>query len=102
MSVYALIRMETVRLKNLRRTANEYHLDSCTPFLLFLTKSHCIDWVVKFRPKVLFMDLTGGTNIYGYPLAVLLALNECGNGVPLSYMITSNESADTISRFLDW
>ena len=54
-----------MKLKSKRKLANKFHLDECTPFYLCLTNKEIIKWVAKTSPKMLFLDLTGGTNMYG-------------------------------------
>jgi hypothetical protein len=69
-------------------------------FLLILMDSMMRSAFQEYGPEVIFMDATGSTNMYGFPSFGLLIRDKYGRGVPLAFILTSNEDQPTIERAL--
>ena len=57
-------------------------------------------FAAKSFPRVVCLDSTHKTTQYGYSLYSLIAQNDFGNGIPVSFLITSGESAACIRPWL--
>ena len=86
--------------KKTRAKATSVHRKLCKPFVLVVVATSMIEWLVTHKPQTLMIDFTGSVNMYGYPLGVLLTLDDIGEGLPIGYMITSNETTETTFTFL--
>jgi hypothetical protein len=50
--------------------------------------------------RMVLLDATGGTNVYGYQLHVLLVVDDYREGVPCVFMITSDQEASAVCTLL--
>jgi hypothetical protein len=50
--------------------------------------------------RMVLLDATGGTNQYGYMLHSLLVVDEWMEGVPAAFLITSDQEAAAVEKFL--
>ncbi len=54
----------------------------------------------EYGGKMIYVDATGNTNEYGFPLYCLLVRNKYGRGVPAAYIISSSEDQPTFTKAL--
>jgi hypothetical protein len=54
----------------------------------------------KLGGDLAFLDAVHGLTSHGYPMYTLLVRDEFGNGVPVGFLVTDDESADPIVEFL--
>lgn len=57
--------------------------------------------LLKKLGKVLCIDSTHGTNMYGYQLTTLLAIDEDASGFPCAYLISERVGTDIMVSFFE-
>lgn len=55
----------------------------------------------RVQRRALLMDATSSTNKWKYSLTTLLVITDAGFGIPVAWVIHSNDEADTLQRALD-
>ena len=73
------------------------NLDNLTDddFLLCIQTEFQRDMLMAFEYDTVCIDITHGTNIYHFNLITLVVIDEYGEGIPVSWMLSNRE--DTIS-----
>ena len=72
-----------------------------TPFVLIMASPFQLAMLNEFGRLLTHMDGTGGTNKNGFLLVTMLVVDECNNGCPTGYMITSSQDADVHQTFIE-
>lgn len=73
---------------------------TCRPFLAVIQTPEMREYLVKRKPECFFMDATGSTNMYRWLTYAIIANDEQGMGIPITFMITSWETWVPIAMFL--
>lgn len=75
------------------------YIPGTQPLLLILMSELMRRNFVEFG-TMLFLDATGNTNSYGFPLYALLVRDGFGRGTPAAYIVTSSEDQNTLTSAL--
>jgi hypothetical protein len=60
---------------------------------IVLANSVMLEWARKFLPgRVLVMDTTFGMNVLGYPLLVVMVVDDHGSGLPIAFAILKHQT----------
>lgn len=80
--------------------AYEPYMPGVQPILIILMTVEMRKNFERYGNEMVFMDATGDTNIYGYPLYALIVQDCHGRGIPVAYVLSSSEDQETLSKAL--
>jgi hypothetical protein len=69
---------------------------------LLVVSTHAASPVARFGKWLVLMDFTGGINKYRFALGCILVRDDRGRGFGGAFCITSTESVETVSKFVEW